>query len=60
MDTVDPASPAGKAGLKQGDLIVSLHGKPIVAFEQLVEIVRGSNGQSLDRRSAARRQGNVF
>jgi regulator of sigma E protease len=47
VDTVDPASPAGKAGLKQGDLIVAMNGKPIVAFEQLVEVVRGSNGNPL-------------
>jgi regulator of sigma E protease len=49
VDTVDPASPAGKAGLKQGDLIVAMNGKPIVAFEQLVEVVRGSNGNTLSR-----------
>jgi regulator of sigma E protease len=48
VDTVDPASPAGKAGLKQGDLIVAMNGKPIVAFEQLVEVVRGSNGDPLN------------
>src|ERR1700722_10977791 len=48
VDTVDPASPAGKAGLKQGDLIVAMNGKPIVAFEQLVEVVRGSNGNPLN------------
>jgi len=47
VDTVDAASPAGKAGLKQGDLIVAMNGKPIVAFEQLVEVVRGSNGNPL-------------
>jgi len=48
VDTVEPGSPAAKAGLQRGDLIVTLNGRPIVAFEQLVEAVRGSNGHALN------------
>lgn len=36
--------PAEKAGVKAGDTVVSINGKPVVTWHQLVEIVRNSNG----------------
>lgn len=38
---VFPESPAGKAGIKQGDVIKELDGKPIDAKEAFMEIMRG-------------------
>jgi regulator of sigma E protease len=45
----DPAIgfPADKAGIKSGDTIVSMNGKTIVTWPQLVEIVRQSDGHPL-------------
>jgi membrane-associated protease RseP (regulator of RpoE activity) len=36
----DPASPAGKAGLKAGDKITAVDGKKISDYNQLVDVVR--------------------
>ena len=55
-----PLHRPGKAGLKQGDLIVAMNGKPIVAFEQLVEVVRGSNGNPLSVTVRPQRQGSIL
>jgi len=38
-DVSDPKSPAGKAGLKAGDVIVEFDGKPIESRDKLVEAV---------------------
>ncbi len=45
----DPAIglPAEKAGLKSGDTIVFMNGKPIATWLQLVEIVRQSDGHPI-------------
>jgi regulator of sigma E protease len=47
LDDLQPGYPAEKAGLKAGDRVVSIDGKPIVTGQQLPEIVRGSNGRPI-------------
>jgi regulator of sigma E protease len=50
--------PAEKAGMKSGDTIVSMNGKPIATWLQLVEIVRQSEGHSIQL--VVRRGGKEF
>ena len=45
---VQPLSPASDAGLLAGDLILTLGGAPLVAFEDLRKIVLASDGVELD------------
>ncbi|MFQ5696816.1 MAG: RIP metalloprotease RseP [Myxococcota bacterium] len=45
--TVDPESPAGRAGLEPGDLLRSVDGAPIQSFQSLAVRVRASRGRSL-------------
>jgi regulator of sigma E protease len=45
VDEVAIGFPAEKAGLKPGDVIVSMNGKPVVTWPQLVEGVHKSGGQ---------------
>ena len=45
LDEVVPGTPADKAGMQTGDLITSINGTPVVTWGQLVDRVRGSNGQ---------------
>jgi regulator of sigma E protease len=40
--------PAEKAGMKTGDLIVGINGKPVVTWPQLVEAVRHSDGKPVE------------
>lgn len=54
-DEIGPGTPAEKAGMKAGDTIVSIDGKPIITWSQLVEGVRSSDGRSL--RFLVRRDG---
>lgn len=42
-----PDSPALRAGLKEGDTVLSVGGKQLVFWEELTEIVQGSEGQTL-------------
>jgi regulator of sigma E protease len=42
---VTPGMPAQKAGIQQGDLIVSAAGHPIHAVQRFHELIRGSNGK---------------
>ncbi|PYE86215.1 RIP metalloprotease RseP [Pseudoroseicyclus aestuarii] len=42
--SISPGSPAYAAGLRSGDVIQSLDGEPIHAFEQIVEAVTASEG----------------
>lgn len=44
VDEIVIGTPAEKAGMKSGDKIVAINGKPIATFQQLMEVVRNSNG----------------
>jgi regulator of sigma E protease len=45
---VSPDSPAARAGLEPGDLIVAVDGGPIGSFASFSELVRASGGRVLD------------
>ena len=47
IGTVTPASPAAAAGLRPGDLITAVDGKPIQRFEQLQKAIKASHGKTL-------------
>lgn len=47
IDEVQTGSPAETAGLKSGDLILSLDGKPVADFPDLADGIRGSDGRPL-------------
>jgi len=44
---VSATTPADRAGLRTGDLVVSIDGKPIDTWETLSKTVRGSGGKTL-------------
>lgn len=44
IDDVEGGFPADKAGLQPGDQVIQMNGKPVVAWGQLVDAVRNSNG----------------
>ena len=46
-DEIGIGTPAEKAGMKPGDKIVAMNGKPVVTWQQLVETVRGSDGHPI-------------
>jgi regulator of sigma E protease len=46
-DEIGIGTPAEKAGMKTGDKIIAINGKPIVTWEQLVEYVHGSGGHAV-------------
>lgn len=46
-DEIGIGTPAERAGMKTGDKIVAIDGRPIVTWQQLVESVRGSAGRTI-------------
>jgi regulator of sigma E protease len=48
VDEVAIGFPAEKAGLKPGDMVISMNGKPVVTWPQLVEGVHQSGGQPVE------------
>jgi regulator of sigma E protease len=48
IETVDAAGAAAAAGLQAGDLVLSIDGRPIAAFEQLQRAVMSSAGVKLE------------
>jgi len=47
IDEVTSGSPAEQAGLKKGDLVISIDGKDISKWEELREIIQNSKGKEL-------------
>src|SRR5690606_31036819 len=47
-ETGDPASPAAEAGVRPGDVLVSIDGTPVSDFAQATRIVQASPGERLD------------
>ena len=41
---VQPMTPAAESGMKDGDFVTSVNGTPVLAFDQMREIVGNSNG----------------
>lgn len=48
ITAVAPGSPAEQAGLRAGDVILSVDGKPVVSPGELVETVRGRSGRPIE------------
>lgn len=48
IEEVGPGTPAAKAGMKAGDLIVAMDGTPVAAWGQLVDKVHESDGHTID------------
>jgi len=48
VSRVEPGSPAEKAGLAPGDLLVAVDGGPVGSFASFAEIVRASGGRPLE------------
>jgi regulator of sigma E protease len=47
IDQVAPGTPADRAGLREGDTILAVNGKPIEYWEQFREATQASNGQPI-------------
>jgi regulator of sigma E protease len=47
IDQVAPGTPADRAGLREGDVITAVNGKPIQYWEQFMEATQSSNGQPM-------------
>ncbi len=43
----DAASPAARAGLRTGDRIVSVNGKPVTTWEQVTPLIRAARGTTM-------------
>ncbi|MEJ3403285.1 site-2 protease family protein [Rathayibacter sp. YIM 133350] len=47
-DDADPAAPGAEAGLRPGDRLVSIDGKPVTSWDSSTREIRSSAGQTLD------------
>lgn len=47
IGAVQKGMPAEAAGLKTGDRVVSIDGRPVQSFKELVDVVRSSSGKTL-------------
>ncbi len=48
IGSISPGMPAAAAGLKDGDKVKTIDGRPIVAFSELLQAVRDSGGKELE------------
>ncbi|HEX5598892.1 MAG TPA: site-2 protease family protein [Micromonosporaceae bacterium] len=48
VEGTDPASPAAQIGLRPGDVITALDGKPVSGWDALTEQVRAAGGKTID------------
>jgi len=48
LDHIEPASPAEKAGMKKNDYLVSIGKTELHSWDEVAQLVRGSEGKSLD------------
>ena len=48
ITSVAPGSPAEQAGLRGGDVILAVDGKPVISPGELVETVRGRSGRPIE------------
>jgi len=48
LAVIEPGYPADQAGLKKGDLLLSVDGQPIHSVTKFQELTRNSNGKPLD------------
>ena len=48
LGTIEAGYPADKAGLKKGDLLISVNGVPIHSVYRFQEITKGSNGKPIE------------
>ena len=55
VDEIQPGFPAQKAGLRPGDTIAAINGKPVITWSQVLESIQRSNGQTV--RFGVRRDG---
>jgi regulator of sigma E protease len=47
VEEVTPDSPAAAAGLRQGDVVVAVAGRPTAGFEEISESIRASGGRPI-------------
>jgi regulator of sigma E protease len=47
IDAVEKHSPADEGGLRKGDRLIALNGKPVQTWTDFTEVVRGSDGKPL-------------
>ncbi len=48
VSSLNPNSPAWRAGIRPGDVVTAIDGAPVYAFDQLIEAVNAAEGQPLD------------
>lgn len=48
IDTVEPALPAGVAGLKPGDQIIGIDGRKILFWPSLAQVIRSGKGKEVE------------